>query len=304
MFKGLIVDIQRFSLHDGPGIRSVIFFKGCPLNCLWCQNPEAIDPKPQLAYRQEKCIKCGTCSDLCPENAIKGTPQKFKEIKCKISEGCTLCMNQCPSKALEIAGKTFSVDELMKYILKDNDYYEDSSGGITCSGGEPTYQWMFVKKFLTSCKDNGISTAIETCGFFNPIIIDKIFELSDIILFDIKHLDESIHKILTGKSNKKILENLKNLNTLYSKHDNKELIVRLPLIPTLNDSIEHLFKVEEFISNLNINKLTLLPYQSLYIQKIDRFRLNREKLSIKPYEKFMLEKIKKKFKKVDISIGG
>lgn len=303
MRHGLIFDIEKFAIHDGPGIRTLIFFKGCPLNCLWCQNPESINPLPELAYRKSKCIKCNSCSESCPKGIIKGTPQKLSDSKCLVQNGCTICSERCPSNALEVAGKKTTVEELLKLSLEDKEYYEESKGGITCSGGEPTFQWSFVKEFLSACKNENISTAIETCGYFNSQIIDEIFELCDVVLFDLKHLNSKLHVKYTGKSNDLILKNLQLLKRKYDKNEAKQFVVRLPLNP-LNDSIMHLNQIESYLLNLDINSLVLLPYHSLYTQKYEIFRLKRKKLKFKPYTKESLAKIKNYFQKIEITYGG
>ena len=300
--KGLIFDIEKYAIHDGPGIRTLIFFKGCPLNCIWCQNPESLDPKPELSYIKSKCIKCGTCYEVCPEHAIKKNLRKILRQKCKVPIGCKICAENCPSNALEIAGYEVSVDELLKTILEDKEYYKTSNGGVTCSGGEPTYQWLFVKQFLIACKKENISTAIETCGYFNTKIINEIFQYSDTILFDLKHLDDKNHINLTGRSNELILKNLMKLVQLCNENNSNKLVIRLPLVP-YNDSEEHLKRLERFLINLGVYELVLLPYHSLYLQKIDNFNLNRKKLSMPPYNQDSLEKISRYFKNIKIIIG-
>jgi len=303
MMKGLIFDIEKYAIHDGPGIRTLIFFKGCPLNCIWCQNPESINPKPELSYIKSKCIKCGICYEICPEHAIKKDFRKILKQKCKVESGCKACADQCPSNALEIAGREVSVDELLEIILEDKEYYKTSNGGITCSGGEPTYQWSFVKQFLIACKKENISTAIETCGFFNPNIINDVFRYSDTILFDLKHLDDKNHVKLTGRSNELILKNLNKLIQLCNDSNNKKLIIRLPLVP-YNDSEEHLKRIERYLMDLGIDNLVLLPYHSLYLQKIDNFNLKRKKLKDSSYNPKSIEKISNYFKNIKIIIGG
>ncbi|MHA1791756.1 MAG: glycyl-radical enzyme activating protein [Promethearchaeota archaeon] len=302
---GLITDIQRFSIHDGPGIRTLVFFKGCPLSCIWCQNPESIDPNPQLGYNASKCIKCKSCSKACPTGAIKKIPKNYDKNKCLIKDNCTSCVDACPSGALEIAGKRYTVGELMNEILKDEEYYKDSGGGVTCSGGEPTFQWPFVREFLKSCKARGISTAMETCGFFNSSIIDEIISNVDVVLFDIKHLDSKEHERLTGKPNETIIKNFKRLHTIFKKEGNaNRLVARMPLIPTINDDPKYLAQVDDFLKDLDIKNLVILPYHTLYIQKIDQFYLSRKKLKIKPHEKEELEKVTETFKNVTIHLGG
>ncbi|MHA1698342.1 MAG: glycyl-radical enzyme activating protein [Promethearchaeota archaeon] len=302
--EALIVDIQRFSVHDGPGIRTTIFFKGCPLNCIWCQNPEAINPKPQLGYRPNRCINCKKCSKACPEKIIKKTPKKIKIEKCLVMTGCRACVNVCPSGALEVAGRYYTVKSTIDVILKDKDYYDSSGGGITCSGGEPTFQWQFVYRLMMECKRLGISTAMETCGYFSPEILNEIFEACDFLLFDLKHLDDDEHVKLTGRSNSLILKNLKVAKEMYDEVDDKKMFVRMPLIPGLNDQPEHLKAVEKFLLANGVREITLLPYHGLYLQKIDQFFLKREKLKIEPYSKEQLDEVRSIFKSIKVMVGG
>jgi pyruvate formate lyase activating enzyme len=303
--EGIIVDIQRFSLHDGPGIRTVIFFKGCPLNCLWCQNPEAIDPRPELGWRESRCVKCGACAKICPEGAIRGTGKNLRKPKCQAPTGCTRCVEKCPSGALEIAGQRYIVEKLLEVVLQDKEYYANSGGGVTCSGGEPTFQWQFVHTFLKSCKEKSISTAIETCGHFGPAIVPQLCDpdTCDYILFDIKHLDSNSHAKFTGQPNTRILENLKTLVDISKRQETPKLIVRMPLIPTLNDSPDHLRAVETLLTDLGQSKLVLLPYHSLYLQKFDQFHLKRKRLAIAPLDQSRIEAIKKNFSRISVEFG-
>jgi glycyl-radical enzyme activating protein len=301
--RACVTDIQKFSIHDGPGIRTTVFFKGCPLDCQWCQNPECIDRAPQVGYRRRRCVKCKKCIAACPEHAIK-SPGKIDTTKCKAASGCKACETACDTGALEIAGNEMTVDELLHVVLEDKDYYDQSGGGVTVSGGEPTYQWPFVKKFLDACKDTGISTAIETCGFFNASIIDDLIATCDVILFDLKHLDPATHEKLTGQTNKTILENLVTLHDRVKSMDGKKMFIRMPLVPGLNDSKEHLLAIEKFLVDHDIKALVLLPYHSLYLEKFDEFHLKRKKLALKLHDKEALDCIIAYFSKISVSFGG
>ncbi|MBD3187522.1 glycyl-radical enzyme activating protein [Candidatus Bathyarchaeota archaeon] len=302
--SGLVTNIQRFSIHDGPGIRTLVFFKGCPLNCAWCQNPEAISFQPQLGYRITKCIQCKSCSEACPEEAIKRTPERYKINKCKVSQGCHACVDACPSGALEIAGIHYSVDELLEVVLADKTFYDNSGGGVTCSGGEPTAQWSFVRPFLNACRDAGIATCIETCGYFPAIILPEIVSTCDDILMDLKFIDPDNHYRWTSKSNILIRENLRKMHQMVTKRANTRLTVRMPLVPTVNDSTEILHVTEDFLVEVGIKELVLLPYHGLYIQKIDEFYLDRKKLKFSPHSKEELGKIKDSFNRISITMGG
>ncbi|MHA2000400.1 MAG: glycyl-radical enzyme activating protein [Promethearchaeota archaeon] len=296
--------MQRFSIHDGPGIRTLVFFKGCPLSCAWCQNPEAISSKPQFSYVASKCIKCRACSDACQEHAIIKTPKHFKMERCLAHQGCTACEDVCPTGAIEIAGKEYTVPDLLDTVLRDKDYYDNSGGGITCSGGEPTAQWSFVKEFLLKCKEVGISTAIETCGYFNSKIIPEILNACDVVLFDVKHADSARHKDLTGVSNVGILTNLKALHELFREDPEKKIIIRTPLIPGINDQKEHLLSIESLLVDIGVESIVFLPYHALYEQKIDHFFLSRKKLNITPHSPEELERIRRYFSKITVSFGG
>jgi len=298
----LVVDVQRFSLHDGPGIRTVVFFKGCPLNCLWCQNPEAIDPRPELGWRENRCVACGACANICSPRAIRGTAKHLRKTRCTAPAGCALCVEKCPSGALEIAGRRYSITQLVEVVLQDKEYYSNSGGGVTCSGGEPMFQWQFVHAFLRLCKEKAISTTIETCGYFTPSIVTQLCEpgVCDYVLFDIKHLDPRIHLKLTGKTNQLILQNLKQIADISAQQGTPKLVLRMPVIPTLNDSPDHLHAVEKLLENLGLTSLVLLPYHSLYLQKFDQFHLKRKKLGISPLQKAELESIKKRFNQISI----
>jgi pyruvate-formate lyase-activating enzyme len=188
--------------------------------------------------------------------------------------------------------------------MQDKAYYDESGGGVTVSGGEPTYQWPFVKAFLQSCKDKGIHAAIETCGFFNPVIAPEIVEACDVILFDLKHLDPGMHEQLTGQTNATILANLGSVHDLMKNRGDRQFLVRMPLVPGVNDGPEYLRSVEAFLVASGITSLTLLPYHSLYLQKIDDFFMQRMKLQKKPHTRENLETIQKIFTRVHVSFGG
>jgi pyruvate formate lyase activating enzyme len=253
---GLIFEVKRFAVHDGPGIRTTLFLKGCPLKCKWCHNPESISPQPQLAYYEHKCINCGECADICPEHAhsfIEGT-HYFDRTKC-IS--CGKCEDVCLGNALRLYGKEISVGEALKLAVDDRDFY-GNEGGVTLSGGEPLLQGEFCFELLKALKQEHIHTAVDTCGFVNWNTFEKILPVTDMFLFDLKHSNSTEHKKLTGQRNEIILENLERL----SQHG-ACVEVRMPLIPEANDSEQNICASASLLEKLNIESVKLLPFHAM-----------------------------------------
>ncbi len=290
--EGLIFNIQRFSLHDGPGIRTVVFFKGCPLRCLWCHNPEGQFFKKEMVFWEERCISCKTCLNTCSNSAVND-PEK-----CLL---CAKCVEACPSGAREIAGKEMTVEEVMDEIKKDIAFYDESSGGVTFSGGEPLLQKDFLIPLLKICKENGINTAIETCGYSRWEVLFYVSRFTDLFLFDLKIMDEESHRKFTGVSNNIILENLKNLSSVH-----KKIIVRIPVIPGVNDNIENINKTADFILSLGIKEAHLLPFHSAGIEKYRRLRREYKFIIDNSQIKDGLSLFSNilKEKKINVKIGG
>ena len=250
-----IIELKRFSVHDGDGIRTTVFFKGCPLNCLWCHNPESVSYKSELAYYKNKCISCGECVDVCPAKAhlIDSYGHRFDRKACI---GCGNCVHACLGDALTFYGKQTTVDELMPLLLEDRDFYESSGGGITLSGGECLTQADFCAELLKGCKAEGLNTAVDTCGFVAREGFDKVIPYTDTFLYDLKAFDDDVHIRCTGRSNKIILENLLYLDRLGSKIE-----IRIPFVPDYNDG--QIPKIAEFLAPLrNITKVRVLPYHN------------------------------------------
>ncbi len=234
MKTGLVFDIQRFSLHDGPGIRTTVFLKGCPLHCAWCHNPEAIDRSPQLAYRADRCDNCLACVRACPHgahSAIDGV-HTYRRALCR---NCGTCVETCPPQALRLIGKTRSVEEVMAIVARDRAYYDRSGGGLTLSGGEPLAQFDFSTRLLTAARHARIGTCVETCGACSPARLAKILPLVDVFLFDYKASDPQLHRRLTGVDNRLILSNLRRL-----LGQGARVVLRCPLVPGINDQPAHL----------------------------------------------------------------
>ncbi len=257
MCRGVVFNIQKFCINDGPGIRTTVFLKGCPLKCKWCHNPESHLLQSELLYDDEKCVGCGRCGVVCPENAhtFAGVHQLDRE-KC-IS--CGACSNACGVGALELAGKEMGVQEVLDEVMKDKVFYSNSGGGLTLSGGEPLMQFDFAYEILKKAKRNDIHTCIETCGFAKTEDILKLAEFTDIFLYDWKLTNDNLHKEYTGVSNRQILDNLKAIDAVGSK-----IILRCPIIPNVNDTEEHFLGIAGVANSLeNILTIEIEPYHSL-----------------------------------------
>lgn len=259
----IIFNIQKFSLHDGPGIRTVVFFKGCPLKCKWCSNPESQSTKVQILWEREKCLNCGTCVSLCPSNAIIQTEHGIK-INTSICTGCGTCVASCPNHALKAEGELKSVEEVLTVCLQDRDFYEESGGGVTLSGGEALMHPKFSIELLKALKAQGIHTAIETTGFASPKIFDEVTDYLDLLLFDIKHWDELKHKEGTGVSNRLILDNMKR-----AIESGKKVLPRLPVIPGFNHSPEDARGFVQALKAVGANEVQLLPFHQFGEKKYE-----------------------------------
>ncbi|MFP4475038.1 MAG: glycyl-radical enzyme activating protein [Desulfatibacillaceae bacterium] len=227
--KGLVLNIQRMSTEDGPGIRTTVFMKGCPLACRWCHNPESISRIPQVQWLATKCIGCRTCEAVCPEHAVSlgEAGMVIDREKCTV---CGVCTSECPPMALEMLGEAWTVADLVAEVAKDRAYFEQSGGGITASGGEPALQPRFTRAFLSGCRDIGLSTALDTCGVCSGRVLDGLLPHADMVLFDVKCIDEATHKRFTGAGNAGILDNLLRTAQHVREHE-KTLWIRTPLIP-------------------------------------------------------------------------
>ena len=256
MKVGRIVNIKRFEIHDGDGIRTTVFLKGCPLACLWCHNPECIGFKPQLSYLAHKCIGCGACVAACPNgaHAVIDGAHTFDRANCT---ACGKCADVCLGEALTLYGKDYTAKELAPVLAEDKPFFDRSGGGVTVSGGEPLSQADFVAELLAELHRMGIHTAVDTCGFAPRTALEKVVGDTDLFLFDIKAIDPDLHKRLTGQDNAVILDNLRYLDSI-----GKRVEIRIPLIPTLNDGEMH--AIGAFLSSLNHPvPVKVLPYHAL-----------------------------------------
>ncbi|EHI55088.1 hypothetical protein HMPREF9333_01708 [Johnsonella ignava ATCC 51276] len=297
----LLLDIQKYSIHNGEGIRTTIFFKGCPLKCKWCHNPESQSYRAEIMYNKEKCVSCMRCLMKCPQ---KGIVEKdgFYPVPRDKCDACATCVDFCIYGAREKAGRLYSVDEVIKEIEKDKMFYEQSNGGVTLSGGEVMTQDInFILQILKRCDRMGYNVNIDTCGYSSFERFEKILPYVDTFLYDIKHIDPDKHRLLTGKDNVLILDNLKKLND-----KNGKIHIRIPVIEGVNSDDENINGIADFIKDMNITMVSLLPYHAIGQGKYDRIDMEYEGTDFSaPGEERMLE-IKNIFerKNIPVKIGG
>lgn len=291
--KACIFNIQKYSIHDGPGIRTVVFFKGCPLKCLWCSNPESQNSALQITWDESKCLKCLHCVHNCKQKAIS-LNNNCIEIDSKKCVSCFNCVKSCPKKALVIEGKYLSLSEVMEDILKDKVFYEESNGGVTLSGGEVLEQYEFATELLKLLKENNIHTAIETTGYTSNEIFSDFIENVDLLLFDVKHYNREKHFKATNVYNDIIIENLK-----IAIEKGKEVIIRIPVIPTINASLEDAKGFCKLLKSTGATKVNLLPFHQFGQKK---YELLNKNYSFKNVEQLHEEDLSK-YKKIFIESG-
>lgn len=300
MTQGTVFNIQKYSIHDGPGIRTTVFLKGCPLVCWWCHNPESQGSKQETVFRQNKCIVCRDCERVCPKGAVR-----FDERCYSLDKGkcilCGACTEVCPSEALELIGNKMTTDEVIKEIEKDRVFYEESGGGVTFSGGEPLLQIDFLDSLLTASKEKGIHTALDTSGYGPWENFERIIDKVDLTLFDIKHMDNEKHKKYVGVSNETILNNLGKL-----VQRGNRIWVRIPIIPSINDDELNIQRTCDLILSLGIADVFILPYHNIAMDKYKRLNMKYRITHINELTDEEIERIGKKFKDngVVVKIGG
>jgi len=277
MNTGIIFDLRRYSIHDGPGIRTAVFMKGCPLACRWCHNPEGRSFSPELFFRRNRCILCNDCLSVCPNNAISRHEEEifFDRSRCEVSGNCVVA---CPAVALEISGRAMSVKQVLAEIERDRTFYEQSHGGVTFTGGEPLSQPRFLLELLSACRTRSLHTAVDTSGFTPWPILNEIRPFVDIFLYDLKLMDEARHIEWTGVSNSDILSNLQRLSGA-----GHEILVRIPVIPEINDDTENINAIGEFLASLpHVPPVELLAFHDIAQAKYTSLGMEYGMKSIHP----------------------
>ena len=259
--RGWIWDLKKYALHDGPGIRTTVFFKGCPLTCLWCCNPESHRSGSEVVWIKERCLACDLCLETCPLGSIHVDAAGGRRVDERTCDHCGICATRCPGDALNLTGRLTDVDEILREVAKDSAFYDRSGGGLTLSGGEPLAQAEFACELLRRYKDGefGSSTVVETCGAVEWEALALVLPHTDLFLYDLKHTDSDEHRRLTGVGNERILENARRIAAA-----GKKLVVRLPLIPGCNDDDENLRRTAQFARELpGVDQIDILPYHRL-----------------------------------------
>jgi pyruvate formate lyase activating enzyme len=287
--RGIIFNIQTYSIHDGPGIRTTVFIKVCPLKCVWCQNPESQSATPQLFFNSEMCAGCGKCLQVCPEGAIRIEEGKSWTNR-DICRGAGKCAEVCPNDARNVAGRRVTAGEVFKEVVKDKIFYEKSGGGVTLGGGEPLASPEFTTSLLRLCKKAGIHTALDTCGYAKWEIMKRILQHVDLVLYDLKHMDPAAHQLYTGVSNEVILENARRI----CQELHIPVLARVPVIPGFNDSPENIAATGRFVAAEmgTATQVHLLPYHKLGEMKYQRLERPGNPVSISPPDEKSITKLK------------
>ena len=299
--KGIVFNVMRYCVHDGPGIRTTVFLKGCPLRCSWCHNPEGQSPEIQFSFREDRCIRCGTCFDACPNDAVEKLGDRYLPLR-ERCESCGTCVPTCYAEAREQVGTAMTVEDVVSEILKDRSFYEQSGGGVTFSGGEPLLHPTFLQHLLQRCHANQIHTAVETTGFCSEETLRSVMPDIDLFLYDLKIMDSDAHRRFTGVGNERILSNLMVLS-----RSGKNIIVRIPIIPGINDHPANIQGIIDFLhEHTTVSVVHLLPYHNLGHDKALRLGMDTEELGIPSLKEEKLIPILEEFQHSGFSaaIGG
>ena len=267
--KGVIFNIQKFSIHDGPGVRTTVFLKGCPLRCKWCSNPESQLTRVQIMYHSDNCLHCQKCVHTCLEKAVTAANDGRIHIDFKRCTGCLACVQECPGRALTSEGEYKTVDEVVDVCMQDLDFYEESGGGVTISGGEGMMQPDFAEALILSLRENGIHTAIETTGCVSPEVFHRLAPLFDLLLFDVKHYDPEKHKAGTGAGTEQIHRNLR-----WAAEQGLDILPRIPVIPGFNDTLQDAEGIAALLRETGLKQVQLLPFHQMGERKYEF--LNRD----------------------------
>lgn len=301
LITGKVFNIMKYSIHDGPGIRTAVFFKGCPLNCQWCHNPESQKFEQELMYWPERCLGCGKCLEACPNGAITSEQGslRFLREQCQV---CGKCCTACPAGVRELVAKEMKVDEVMSEIEKDVIFYDESGGGVTFTGGEAVMQTSFLQELLKECRKREIHTAVETCGFFKLEILQTISVNVNLFLYDLKIIDSQKHQRFTGVPNQLIIENLRWL----AEH-HPRVVVRVPIIPGVNADEESIAQIGQFVASLKrVPEIHCLPYHKAGLEKYRRLARTYQLPDIVPPKQEAMEQVVNRLEQfgLKVKIGG
>jgi pyruvate formate lyase activating enzyme len=288
---GSIARIERYMIHDGPGIRTVVFFKGCPLRCVWCSSPQTWKPVKEVIFLKRKCIDCLSCVAACPEKAIE-TDDDIKKIDRTTCNSCGECVEICPTGALKFDGCTMSSDEVVDEVMKDEHFYKTSGGGVTLSGGEPLGQPEFAFDILSKCSEKGLHTAMETCAHAEWSALEMLMDLVDLFLIDIKHMDRGKHVKLTGRNNELILENIYRV----AKERPGSVAVQFPVIPGYNDSKDNVESIAEFMRGAGIVSIDVIPFHKLGQHEYEELGLDYRLMNTEVPDSASIGKIRESMK--------
>jgi pyruvate formate lyase activating enzyme len=299
--KGLVFDIKKYAIHDGPGIRTTVFFKGCPLKCLWCHNPESWKNQVELGFRKSRCVGCGQCAEVCPREAISFVENRpvTDAQKCML---CGRCVDVCIAGAREIIGRQMTVSKVMAEVEQDIIFYDQSGGGVTFSGGEPLMQPDFLLALLNQCRAMNIHTAVDTSCYAEPEIVESVAEKADLFLCDLKHIDNEIHERFTGVGNNLILENIRCISQA-----GKKIIIRIPIIPGFNDEPVNIEATGKFAASLQgVGRIDILPFNRGGIEKSARLAGENKSMLTETPDEEQIRSIAQKLKKYvfEVNIGG